>query len=129
MRDGDDADALSRELGALLKNGDVAGARQTVSGRRAPVASVAASGLENYSRGSDAVSEAMAGTKARLRIDLERNLGVLGTLGNNAPFIGLFGTVLGIIKAFARPLAATRAAAPPPSCPASPRRSSPRPSA
>jgi biopolymer transport protein ExbB len=25
----------------------------------------------------------------------------LGTLGNNAPFIGLFGTVLGIIKAFA----------------------------
>src|SRR6478735_6289984 len=43
----------------------------------------------------------MAGTKARLRIDLERNLGILGTLGNNAPFIGLFGTVLGIIKAFA----------------------------
>jgi biopolymer transport protein ExbB len=101
LRDGDDADALSRELGALLKNGDVAGARQTVSGRRAPVAAVAASGLENYTRGSDAVSEAMAGTKARLRIDLERNLGVLGTLGNNAPFIGLFGTVLGIIKAFA----------------------------
>ena len=32
---------------------------------------------------------------------LERNLGILGTLGNNAPFIGLFGTVLGIIKAFA----------------------------
>src|SRR4029079_12034926 len=30
-----------------------------------------------------------------------KNLGVLGTLGNNAPFIGLFGTVLGIIKAFA----------------------------
>ena len=43
----------------------------------------------------------MAGAKARLRIDLERNLGILGTLGNNAPFIGLFGTVLGIIKAFA----------------------------
>jgi len=43
----------------------------------------------------------MAGAKARLRVDLERNLGVLGTLGNNAPFIGLFGTVLGIIKAFA----------------------------
>ena len=43
----------------------------------------------------------MAGAKSRLRLDLERNLGVLGTLGNNAPFIGLFGTVLGIIKAFA----------------------------
>jgi biopolymer transport protein ExbB len=32
---------------------------------------------------------------------MEKNLGVLGTLGNNAPFIGLFGTVLGIIRAFA----------------------------
>jgi biopolymer transport protein ExbB len=101
LRDGDDADALSRELDALLRNGDVAGARQVLSGKRAPVATVATSGLANYDRGSDAVSEAMAGTKARLRIDLERNLGVLGTLGNNAPFIGLFGTVLGIIKAFA----------------------------
>jgi biopolymer transport protein ExbB len=30
----------------------------------------------------------------------ERGLVFLGTLGNNAPFIGLFGTVLGIIKAF-----------------------------
>ena len=43
----------------------------------------------------------MAAVKARLRLELERHLGILGTLGNNAPFIGLFGTVLGIIKAFA----------------------------
>ena len=32
---------------------------------------------------------------------LESKLSFLGTLGNNAPFIGLFGTVLGIIRAFA----------------------------
>ena len=31
---------------------------------------------------------------------LDRGLVVLGTLGNNAPFIGLFGTVIGIIMAF-----------------------------
>jgi biopolymer transport protein ExbB len=42
----------------------------------------------------------MFGAKARERLRLERNLAFLGTLGNNAPFIGLFGTVLGIIKAF-----------------------------
>lgn len=35
-----------------------------------------------------------------LRLDLEKRLGILATFGNNAPFIGLFGTVLGIIKAF-----------------------------
>lgn len=36
--------------------------------------------------------------RARLRWD--KNLAVLATIGSNAPFIGLFGTVLGIIKAF-----------------------------
>ena len=33
-------------------------------------------------------------------VEYEQRLGFLGTLGNNAPFIGLFGTVLGIIRAF-----------------------------
>ena len=35
------------------------------------------------------------------RSRLEQGLTVLATLGSNAPFIGLFGTVLGIIQAFA----------------------------
>jgi len=35
-----------------------------------------------------------------LRLSLEARLGILSTFGNNAPFIGLFGTVLGIIQAF-----------------------------
>lgn len=35
-----------------------------------------------------------------LRMVLDKRLGVLATFGNNAPFIGLFGTVLGVIKAF-----------------------------
>jgi biopolymer transport protein ExbB len=38
--------------------------------------------------------------RAELRILLEKRLGILATFGNNAPFIGLFGTVLGIINAF-----------------------------
>ena len=43
---------------------------------------------------------AAEGAKAREKLRLERNLTFLATLGSNAPFIGLFGTVLGIIKAF-----------------------------
>jgi biopolymer transport protein ExbB/TolQ len=35
------------------------------------------------------------------RAHLEKGLPVLATLGANAPFIGLFGTVLGIIRSFA----------------------------
>jgi biopolymer transport protein ExbB len=34
------------------------------------------------------------------RPELEKNLNFLATLGSNAPYIGLFGTVLGIMKAF-----------------------------
>ena len=34
------------------------------------------------------------------KLDLDRRIAILGTLGSNAPFIGLFGTVLGIIHAF-----------------------------
>jgi biopolymer transport protein ExbB len=96
-----DFDALAKELLGALKEGDLAAARRSVAGRRAPESQVASAGLEQFGRGSEAVSEAMASTKSRLRLEMERNLGVLGTLGNNAPFIGLFGTVLGIIKAFA----------------------------
>jgi biopolymer transport protein ExbB len=50
--------------------------------------------------GEDALLGAMDGAAARERMRLERNLAFLATLGSNAPFIGLFGTVLGIIKAF-----------------------------
>ncbi len=35
-----------------------------------------------------------------LKLLLEKRLGILATFGNNAPFIGLFGTVLGVMKAF-----------------------------
>jgi biopolymer transport protein ExbB len=96
-----DFEAMGKDLLRFLRAGDVAGARRLLGEARGPELQVAASGLDQVGRGTDAVSEAMASTKSRVRLDLERNLGVLGTLGNNAPFIGLFGTVLGIIKAFA----------------------------
>jgi biopolymer transport protein ExbB len=96
-----DFETLAKELLSFLRDGDAAGARRALAGDRAPESQIASAGLEQYARGSEAMSEAMASVKSRLRLGMERNLGVLGTLGNNAPFIGLFGTVLGIIKAFA----------------------------
>jgi biopolymer transport protein ExbB len=42
----------------------------------------------------------MLGERELARLSLERRLAVLGTLGNNAPFIGLLGTVIGIVRAF-----------------------------
>ena len=34
------------------------------------------------------------------RLSMERNLAFLGTVGNNAPFVGLLGTVIGVIRSF-----------------------------
>ncbi|MBC7692355.1 MAG: MotA/TolQ/ExbB proton channel family protein [Methylotenera sp.] len=49
---------------------------------------------------SDAIQFAVKSFLADQRMILSRGLPVLATLGSNAPFIGLFGTVLGIIQAF-----------------------------
>jgi biopolymer transport protein ExbB len=57
-------------------------------------------GIAVRDRGADAVAEVMQSERARWRRAADRNLIVLGTLGNNVPFVGLFGTVLGVINAF-----------------------------
>ena len=56
------------------------------------------------------MTAAIEGAKIRERLRLERRLSFLATLGSNGPFVGLFGTVLGIIKAF-HDLAATQGTA------------------
>jgi biopolymer transport protein ExbB len=95
-----DVDSLSADLRRLLAKGSVNDARSRVKASDSTEMVVISAGLDEVERGVDAVAEAMVGQKARQRMRLERNLAFLGTLGNNAPFIGLFGTVLGIIRAF-----------------------------
>lgn len=51
-------------------------------------------------RSSDVLNELAQDAVVRARLNWDRNLALLATIGSNAPFIGLFGTVLGIIKAF-----------------------------
>ncbi|HEY0710496.1 MAG TPA: MotA/TolQ/ExbB proton channel family protein, partial [Polyangia bacterium] len=98
---GRDLEELSRSVQEALGTGDVAGARRVLGAPATPEARVGLVGLNEMARGREAAAEAMASAKSRERLAMERRLGILGTLGNNAPFIGLFGTVLGIIKAFA----------------------------
>jgi biopolymer transport protein ExbB len=94
-----DAGPLADELRRQMRKGDLGAARARLKDGQTVEEAVAAAGLAEVDRGADAVGEAMLAAKARERLKLERNLAVLGTLGNNTPFIGLFGTVLGIIKA------------------------------
>ncbi len=83
-----------------LLAGDLAGAAAAVEGREGLEADVVRAASAHSSKGPQALREIVAATIERGRIDYERRLAFLGTLGNNAPFVGLFGTVLGIIRAF-----------------------------
>ncbi len=91
-----DADDLAR----LLLAGDLAGAASAVAGRAGLEVEVVRAAAEHASKGPEAVREVVSATVERSRLEYERRLAFLGTLGNNAPFVGLFGTVLGIIRAF-----------------------------
>ena len=51
-------------------------------------------------QGLACAAEAKESRRIAERLAMDKHVLVLGTLGNNIPFIGLFGTVLGIIKAF-----------------------------
>ena len=70
------------------------------------VAQVVAYGLMHAARSRKDLEELMLSKLKEERLKLEHFLPVLGTLGNISPFIGLFGTVIGIIRAF-RDLAAS----------------------
>jgi biopolymer transport protein ExbB len=95
-----DLDELGEEVRKLVALGHPEEARVRLASQKHLAALVVSAGLREFARGPEAVAEAMAGAKAKIRLSLERNLAVLGTLGSNTPFIGLFGTVIGIIKAF-----------------------------
>jgi biopolymer transport protein ExbB len=95
-----DLDALKKAVAQALADDDISKVEKGFGESEAMACQVALAGLRERNRGIDVVSEAMSGAKARARKEHERLLVVLGTLGNNAPFIGLFGTVLGIINAF-----------------------------
>lgn len=96
----DDYAALAQRLEAHLLQSDIEGARNCLRASPAAEAAVVLAGLNRAAHGIRTVQDAMQSTAAAQRHKLERGLGFLGTLGNNAPFIGLFGTVVGVIMAF-----------------------------
>lgn len=88
-------------LTRLIQGGPLGAAADELEKLKGLEARVLGAGLRaGVDGGSDAAEEAIAGTLSIERLKLERGLIVLGTTGSNAPFVGLFGTVLGIMKAF-----------------------------
>jgi len=95
-----DTERFTRELRGAFERGELDRLQAKYMDSPVIPIQVGLRGLAVREHGADAVAEAMHGERARWRRAADRNLIVLGTLGNNVPFVGLFGTVLGVINAF-----------------------------
>lgn len=97
---GGDLRALATRVADCLQRRDREGALAVLAGSRTTAAAIASAGLRLGDRGPKAAEHAMHSALALERGQLERGLIFLGTVGNNAPFVGLLGTVIGVIGAF-----------------------------
>jgi len=83
-----------------LKSGNIEKAMEICKDTDAPFSNVIYSGLELLDHHGKEISNAMEREITVETTKLERFTSIVGTIGNTAVYIGLFGTVLGIIRAF-----------------------------
>jgi biopolymer transport protein ExbB len=92
--------ALVPRLRKFLREADYEGASAMLAASHSVEARVVAAGLAESEVGPEAAEEAMAAAAGLEKKRLEKGLLFLGTVGNNAPFVGLLGTVIGVVGAF-----------------------------
>lgn len=95
-----DFERLRPDLVARLDEANVEGLERLLAADRSLQGRIAREALRWLHGGPEAMVDAVDSELSRIRAELEKGSNLLGTLGNNAPFIGLFGTVLGVIIAF-----------------------------
>ena len=95
-----DADRFFMKIKEAFRNESTEKAISVCNSSLSPLAAVVKSGLEESDKKVEVAAEMMDAMAIEQRTKLEKNLNILGTLGNIAPLIGLFGTVIGIIRAF-----------------------------
>lgn len=98
---GQDTRAFMAELGNRLKAGDAKGALEYCQRSRSPLGRIMAQGVASFNRSREEITQRLDTAIDLETVEMERNIGVLGTMSNIAPLLGLFGTVVGIIRAFA----------------------------
>jgi biopolymer transport protein ExbB/biopolymer transport protein TolQ len=96
----DDSDTLEARFAEALEAGDFEKARTVLQGSRSIESGIVLAALRWGHAGPRSLADALDASLAKARRELARSTNLLATLGNNAPFIGLLGTVIGIINAF-----------------------------
>ncbi len=95
-----DVDAVRKKLSDFLGKGDLQGAASYLEKFDSLETNTVLFGLRDYAKGPDAVEDLLGAAARKEKARYEKRLSFLATVASNAPFIGLFGTVLGIIRAF-----------------------------
>lgn len=96
----EDVPSLSHSIRAAISGGGIEAADADLKERSSMEAEILRPTLRFMSSGGQALESSFRSEYDKRRPELEKGLNFLATVGSNAPFIGLFGTVIGVIEAF-----------------------------
>lgn len=91
---------VTRSVVEALGRRDLPTATALCQTNKTPVAQIFREGLAWKNIALEDLERILGTARQETVSDLRRSLWILGTIGSLAPFIGLFGTVVGIMKAF-----------------------------
>jgi biopolymer transport protein ExbB len=89
----------TKVVDALVKH-DLSTARSLCEKEKSPLGAIFLEGLRWRNIALEDLNAVLATSRSEAITDMRRGLWMLGTIGSLAPFIGLFGTVWGILKSF-----------------------------
>lgn len=95
------AKGLLEQLRKLIQANNVDRAIRICGSRNAPLLRIAKSGLVHVHRGEEALANAVEESLVETTPEVKKRISALWSLSNIAVLVGLFGTVLGLIRAFA----------------------------
>jgi len=95
-----DTQGLLRQIGQKIEQDDYDGAIRVCNQNKGMLPKILKFGLERGRKNRADITDALSIALMQQLNSLERYLAIIGTIAVIAPFVGLFGTVLGIIHAF-----------------------------
>jgi biopolymer transport protein ExbB len=95
-----DSKGLLKAIGLKIAEDDLEGAIKICRQNKGMLPKILAFGLQRGEKNRADITDALSIALMENLNTLERNLGVIGTIAVIAPFVGLFGTVLGVMRTF-----------------------------
>jgi biopolymer transport protein ExbB len=95
-----DSKGLLRSIGQKIASDDLPGAIKICQQNKGMLPKILEFGLQRGEKNRADITDALSIALMENLNSLERNLGVIGTIAVIAPFVGLFGTVLGVMRTF-----------------------------